>query len=365
MVIDVIGLQQLLDLLGEEHTVIGPVVKDGIIGLGEIARMDQLPQGVGDIQEPGSYRLRDRSDNAYFGFAASGQPWKRLLFPPRERICTSVEDDGRLAIEPADATPTRPYALVGVRGCDLAALRIHDHVLLDRGFADDRYEQRRASAFIVAVSCGDPVSTCFCTSMGTGPHPGPGYDLALTEMLDGDHRFLVEIGTDRGAAIATRLNSRPAAAGDTASARTVVERAAARITRSLDTTDIRDLLYANAEHPRWDDVAARCLTCGNCTMACPTCFCTGIEDTSDLDGVHSERFRVWDSCFTGEFSYLHGGSVRPSPRSRYRQWMTHKLASWIDQFGMSGCVGCGRCIAWCPVGIDITEEVRAIRGDER
>jgi Fe-S oxidoreductase len=96
-------------------------------------------------------------------------------------------------------------------------------------------------------------------------------------------------------------------------------------------------------------------------MVCPTCFCTTVEDVSDVTGDHAERWRRWDSCFTLGFSYIHGGSIRNSGKARYRQWMTHKLASWIDQFGTSGCVGCGRCITWCPVGIDITEEARAIR----
>jgi sulfhydrogenase subunit beta (sulfur reductase) len=135
--------------------------------------------------------------------------------------------------------------------------------------------------------------------------------------------------------------------------------------RTMDTKGIKELLYRNYENPRWDDVAKRCLTCGNCTMVCPTCFCTTVEDITDLTGEHVERWRKLDSCFTMDFSYIHGGSVRSSPRARYRQWMTHKLATWIDQFGTSGCVGCGRCITWCPVGIDITEETGAIRDSEK
>jgi ferredoxin len=134
--------------------------------------------------------------------------------------------------------------------------------------------------------------------------------------------------------------------------------------RQLDTGGIKDLLYDNFEHPRWDDVASRCLTCGNCTMVCPTCFCFSITEVTDLAGLQAEQQRSWDSCFTVEHSNLHGGPVRVSGRSRYRQWMTHKLATWIDQFGTSGCVGCGRCITWCPVGIDITEEAAAIRASD-
>ena len=201
--------------------------------------------------------------------------------------------------------------------------------------------------------------------MGTGPKATTGFDLALTEIMDGaGHRFLIEVGTARGGEILERVPRRLAGDADREAGERVVAEAAAQMGRSLDTRDIKELLYRTLEHPRWQEVAARCLTCGNCTMVCPTCFCTTADDLTDLAGDHAERWRRWDSCFSLEFSYVHGGSIRASAASRYRQWLTHKLATWIDQFGTSGCVGCGRCITWCPVGIDITEEVRAIREAE-
>jgi ferredoxin len=182
--------------------------------------------------------------------------------------------------------------------------------------------------------------------------------------MDGPHRLVAEAGSERGAAVLAELPRRDATAADVGAAATAVAGAAEKMGRSVDTDDLPGLLSRNLEHARWDDVADRCLTCGNCTMVCPTCFCSGVEDHTDLTGEHAERVRVWDSCFGIDHSYMHGGAIRPSGRSRYRQWLTHKFGTWHDQFGSSGCIGCGRCIAWCPVGIDVTEELAALRFDE-
>jgi ferredoxin len=222
---------------------------------------------------------------------------------------------------------------------------------------------RRRDVFVVAVNCAQAGNTCFCVSMGTGPRATRGFDLALTEIAGERHRFVVEVGSARGAELLGRLDVEPAAADDVTAAAAIVARTADGMGRRLETAGVHALLTGNPEHPRWDDVAARCLACANCTLVCPTCFCTTVEDVSDLTGDHAERWRRWDSCFTLDFSGLHGGSVRATTRARYRQWLTHKLATWMDQFGTSGCVGCGRCITWCPVGIDLTAEVAAIRAD--
>jgi sulfhydrogenase subunit beta (sulfur reductase) len=247
----------------------------------------------------------------------------------------------------------------------LHAIAIQDNVLLNGPHVDTYYKARRENSFIVALNCAKACATCFCVSMNTGPKAKSGFDLALTEILEaGRHYFVLEAGTEKGLQVLAELPARPAEAPESTAADLVVQRTAGQMGRSMDTSDIKELLYRNYEHPRWDDVARRCLTCANCTMVCPTCFCTTVEDVTDLSGEHAERWQRWDSCFTTDFSYIHGGSIRPSAKARYRQWMTHKLATWLDQFGTSGCVGCGRCITWCPVAIDITEEVRAIRESE-
>ena len=344
--------------------VLGPVVRDGAIVYDELPSAADLPIGWTDRQEGGVYRLERRADEARFGYAVGPHSWKRFLFPPRVRLWRARRNgDGTPTIEeePLDETP---LAFIGVRSCELHAIEIQDRVFAGGAHVDHDYAARRDGAFLVAVNCFEPGGTCFCTSMGTGPRVRTGYDIALTELLDGEHRFLAEAGSERGAEVLGELTGRPARADDFSAAAAVIDSAAQRMGRTMDVRDIRDLLVDNLEHPRWDDVAERCLTCGNCTLVCPTCFCSAVEDTTDLAG-NAERVRVWDSCFSVDYSFIHGGSIRPTGRSRYRQWMTHKLGTWYDQFGSSGCVGCGRCITWCPVGIDITEEVAAIRATER
>jgi hypothetical protein len=369
MVLTVPGLQALVDLLRDRGwTVIGPTLRDGVVVHAEIESVDQLPRGVADLQDGGRYRLRQRDDEALFGYVVGPQGWKSVLFPSRELLWSGRRTGAEMDVEPAVVDAPR-LALLGVRSCDLHAIGIHDTILAKRAVLDTAYLARRERTFIIAVTCSDPGGTCFCVSMGTGPVPEEGFDLALTELLDEDwHRFLAVAGSDRGEDVLDELRAQAdgdavlnAAKADRDAAREVGEAAARRMGRSLDTDGLRDLLYANAEHPQWDDVAKRCLACTNCTLVCPTCFCTSVEDVSDLTGSATQRWRVWDSCFTNDFSYLHGGSVRSSVSSRYRQWATHKLASWVDQFGTSGCVGCGRCITWCPAAIDLTAEVGAIR----
>jgi ferredoxin len=366
-VIDIAGLDALIGALRDGgYTVVGPRVRSGAVVYDEIGSAGDLPAGVEDVQEGGSYRLRPRDDGALFAHTAGHDSVKRFLFPPVVQVWRARRaQDGSLDLEPPPAPPR--YAFLGVRSCDLHAVAIQDRVFLGDRHTDPDYEARRRDAFFVAVNCARAGGTCFCVSMDAGPAVTGGHDLALTELVDGDgHRFVVEAGSDRGAELLARLPARAAAPAERRLAARQTARTAESMGRRLDTAGIRELLAANVEHPRWDDVADRCLSCGNCTMVCPTCFCATAEDTTDLTGDQASHTRVWDSCFTLQHSYVHGGSVRDTPRARYRQWLTHKLGTWIDQFGSSGCVGCGRCITWCPVAIDITEEVAAIRaGDLR
>ena len=352
-VIDAEGLGLLVGALREDgRRVIGPVVRDGAVVHGDLRTSGDLPRGWRDEQSPGHYRLRREGDR-FFDWAVGPQSPKSDVFPPRATIWRAESRD-------ADCTTCteepRPVAYVGIRPCEVAGLAVLDRVL---GSADPAYERRRHDAVVVVAECGAPSGTCFCASMGTGPAAVEGFDLALTELADGE--FLVRVGSGRGAAVLALVPGRQAEEADHGRRRQVLDRSRGAMGRSLETDGLPELLAHSTEHPRWAEVADRCLACGNCTLVCPTCFCSTVEDVTEVTGA-LERRRSWSSCFDLAHSYVHGGPVRRSVASRYRQWMTHKLSTWWEQFGTSGCVGCGRCITWCPVGIDITEEAAAIRG---
>lgn len=340
---------------------IGPTVKDNAIVYDRVHHASDFPIGLTDEQERGMYRLRETGQPALFSFAVGPRSPKNFLYPSRKLLWRARGNTSAFSVETENLAVPR-YAFIGLRSCELHAIAIQDKVFLEGEYVDPDYKARREQAFIITVNCGHPGNTCFCVSMGTGPKAQAHYDLALTEVFENArHYFTVECGSASGAAVLDKVKNREAALTEVEAAQQVVDDAAGRMGRSMDTTNIRELLYKNAESPRWEETARRCLTCANCTMVCPTCFCSTVEDTTSLSGDLAERWRVWDSCYAMDFSYIHGGSLRKSGSSRYRQWITHKLASWYDQFGTSGCVGCGRCITWCPVGIDITEEVAALR----
>jgi ferredoxin len=375
-VIDATGLQRLVStLIDRGYRVVGPTLSDNAIVLAELTSANDLPSGWGVDVAPGQYRLRRRDDDALFGHSAGPQSWKQFLHPPRQKLWSSgglerwghppegQGDDSGNSTDGAGDEPEEPphYAFIGVRACDLSAISILNGVLGVGAHPDQGYVGRLRRIFVVAVNCTEPGGLCFCASMGTGPAVGPGYDLALTERIDANgRRYVVDVGTDDGAAVLAALPHRDAEQYEIDSARSDVADAANHMGRQMPEGDLRELLVQSRESPHWDEVAGRCLTCGNCTMVCPTCFCTSVEDVTDLTGEHAERWMHWASCFEFDFTFVHEGSVRQSGPSRYRHWLTHKLGTWHDQFGSTGCVGCGRCIAWCPTGIDITEEMNTL-----
>lgn len=359
-VLDRAGIDRLIGALSTRgYQVLGPTIRDGAIVYGEVTATDDLPVGWKDEQEAAAYRLRRRDDEALFGYVVGPQSPKTHLHPAEVVVWEGERTRQGFAAVPPPAPPR--FAFLGLRPCELAAIAIQDRVL-QGGVGDVIYGGRRENAFLVAVNCTEPGGTCFCASMGTGPRATGGFDIALTEVLDGpDHYFVAEAGSEEGAALLAEVGAAEAKKAQAKAAEGLLAEAAGRMGREMPAEGLADVLRQSLEDPHWQEVAKRCLTCANCTLVCPTCFCANVEDVTDLGGGRAQRIRRWDSCFNYEFSLIHGGPYRASAAARYRQWMTHKLAWWFDQFGTSGCVGCGRCITWCPVGIDITAEAAALR----
>lgn len=357
--IDRAQLERLCELAQEGgRSLIGPTLRDGAIVFRRIEHARELPIGWTDEQAPGRYGLRRTGSERAFDFVVGPNSAKELFFAPRETLYRAERRaNGKVGFTPVLPTPERK-SLLGVRACDLAAIAVQDDVLARGAMRDPRYVARRSDTLILAVHCTRPGPLCFCASMGTGPKVTTGADLALAER---DHDLLIEALSPSGEALLARLESDPATSEDRRWLDAAMDDARATMGRVVDTRAVHERLFAALDHPRFRDVASRCLSCGNCTSVCPTCFCTTAEDRSDLRGQHAERDRLWESCFSREHSEMHGHAVRATTEERYRQWLTHKLGAWISQFGTSGCVGCGRCIAWCPAGIDLTEELRALQ----
>jgi ferredoxin len=345
----------LRSLAADGYELIGPTLRDDVIVFDGIQGVADLPRGVHETHAAGRYRTETTDDPRSFAWAHGPDSAKGFLFPARERLA-EIRRNGGMRAAPAAEAPR--YAFVGLRSCDLHAISVQDRVFLG---LDPAYRARREAAFLIGLNCAEPGETCFCVSMGTGPRCTAAYDLALTELEGG---YLVEVGSERGRRSLTGIDARAATDEEVERSRAIIDRAAARMGRAVDASDLHDLLIRNREHPRWAAVAERCLACTNCTAVCPTCFCHDVVDGVSLSGDVATRTREWASCFSAEFSLTAGATVREARSERYRQWLTHKFATWIDQFGTSGCVGCGRCITWCPVGIDVVDELSAIRASD-
>ncbi|MGZ4705870.1 MAG: 4Fe-4S dicluster domain-containing protein, partial [Acidimicrobiales bacterium] len=344
-------------LQADGRRVVGPTVVDGAVVYDELTSPAQLPVGWEADTAPGRYRLQAKGGERAFDYTIPVTSWKRFTHPSVVPLTLGRRDEGRVVVE--SVVPDAPrLAFVGVRACEVAALAIQTRAMRAGPLGDADHAARDEAALVVAVECATSTSTCFCTSMGTGPEVKGGVDIVLAELDDG---FVVRSGTPAGARLIKSLALRPAAAAETDRATKQVASVREAIGDPVPAEGLPARLRAALDHPRYDQVAERCLACANCTLVCPTCFCTSVAVASDLDGVEGTTTRTWDSCFSLGFGRVAGdANFRPQVKDRYRQWLTHKFSTWWDQFGSTGCVGCGRCIAWCPVGIDVREELRAI-----
>lgn len=356
-------LKFIFETLSKSHRIIGPKIENDVLILTETG-FEDIPSGYKDRQKPGSYKISKENENDIFSFSIGPDSFKRFFHPPMKELFNFKKTKKAISLTPV-LKNEKPLALIGVRACDISAIKLYDRVFLEGVVRDSNYESLRKDALIIGVNCLYPGDNCFCSSMGTGPEIKDNFDIAITELKD---CFLMEIGSVAGKKIIEGLPSDRVEESDMNEKASVIENCRRLIKKSVRAEELPWLIYKNLEHPRWSDIARRDLECGNCTQVCPTCFCNSSYDYLQLSGVANKsseisgvRVMKWDSCFSRNFARVHGGNFRPSRRARFRQWMSHKLAYTFEQFGLTGCVGCGRCITWCPAGIDITQELEALR----
>lgn len=348
----------ILSRLKEDgYLTIGPRVNNETLVYETIENLSDLPQGYSTEQKPGHFQLFKDRHSRYFDIIPGAHSWKQFLFPSRVELFTLHQNGSGWKTITKDVEIPK-YAFVGVRACELTAIQIQDQIFMRSDFTDPNYRVRRERVVIISVNCTHPAGTCFCTSMDSGPEDRRGFDLNLTEL---DDVFVITIGSELGRQLVADIPHENASGFILTNVEQKVEHTRKQIKRSLDTEGLPELIMDNLDHLHWDEVGNRCLSCGNCTQVCPTCFCWDAIDKMSLDGNTTRRERVWDSCFNPGYSYQAGGNTRPTIHSRYRQWLSHKLSTWKEQYGTFGCVGCGRCITWCPAGIDLTEEVAILR----
>ncbi len=344
------------------YAVVAPQLKNNSIAYDFLENTQQLPWGIIADQQPGSYKIQATQSSRLFDWVNAAQAIKPWLFKAQEsRWQVKRDAQGQLQFQEIKAT-IEPIAFFGARPCDIKAMVIQDKVFLDKQAIDTHYQQRRDNFFIIAANCTTSSTNCFCVGAGDFPKADNNYDLAITEI---DGGFIVQAGHDKAQDLLNTLQLKLASEKQLQQAELGINHAAQMQTKTLNAGNdgqLNAILFANLDHPRWQEVADRCLSCGNCTLVCPTCFCSDHVEKPEFDGQSSEQVKQWGSCFSKQHSIVGGKPLRDDTLKRYRQWLTHKLGSWHDQYDSSGCVGCGRCVTWCPVGIDITEEVNAISG---
>lgn len=283
-------------------------------------------------------------------------PLKTLLIPPEEKLFRIK--DGK--IEETLLNANGRTAILGVHPCDVNAMNLLERVYMDRP-EDPYFEARRKNLLVIALNCKNAEEYCFCTSFGTGPSLEEGFDLLLTDLGD---RFLMEVGSKKGSELISDFYMPQATSTDILEKDDSIRMVKSSIRRHVNTAGLQKIMTGAIYNPIWSELAGKCTGCGICNMVCPTCFCFNVVDEPELDSGCVLRTRTWDGCLLWEYAEVAlGGNFRRDLTARIRQFANHKMNYWINQYGALGCVGCGRCIEQCPVGIDITNVVARLRGE--
>lgn len=310
------------------------------------------------VEEEGLTVFRPITNSAELAanYTRSDLPFKEWLFPPTEVILRYRIENGEPVLEDPEVDAPETVALF-LRPCDAAAVAILDKVF-GGDYEDEFYLTRRRRLTIVGLSCTDPLPECFCAAVGLSPTSELGSDVLLTPIGD---EFLVEVLTEKGEQLVQQFE-RLFADAEGLTKEQVTADAVAKMKRTEPLPSLMGDYAQMFEHPVWEEVARKCLGCGVCAYTCPTCHCYDIVDEAGLfEGV---RCRNWDCCAFALFTlHASGHNPRPTQAHRYRQRILHKFAYFLQTYGQNMCVGCGRCVVKCPVGMDIYEIARRV-GEE-
>lgn len=301
------------------------------------------------------------SEDIAIGEVRTTEPLKGFFTPIREKVAENFN---------AEIPPMahKPYAIVGVKACDLKGFMVQDQVFLNNGCQDPFYNRAREGNLIISADCTQAIDTCFCLALDAKPYPEHHFDINLSEVQDG---FVVETGTPKGQQILddhaplfqeatpAHLNER-----DTSREQTISE-----VQNTIDAHEVpyqdsyKDMVTRNYESDIWADEAQHCVECGACNTICPTCHCFCLVDQSV--GNQFARFRQWDSCMLKGFARVAGGG---NPRDRLWMRLRNRFEKKFDYFpqtaDMYACTGCGRCISACPAKIDIRQVLKRLVHDE-
>jgi len=346
-------------LMAEGYTVIGPKDKKLALNLEKLSSPDELALGFVSEEKEGYYRLKPAKTLAIDAAKPMNSP-KYYTEKANQLLYTASQVNNQWEFKTAVVEP-EPIAFFGLNACDVASLYILD-LTFKQEFKDPVYEKnRQAVQFVVGVNCTHPGNNCFCSTYNTGPRLTYPYDLGLTCLGE---TYLVEAGSQKGKEVLAKLKSEPASQAHLQQKETLLEKAKKQMSKAFNLKKACQVLADNYEHPYWDEPSERCLSCANCINVCPTCYCYQIYRRANLSADEVAVFRSLDACHHLEFAAVHGGNFRPRRVDRLRHWVNHKIFWTIEQYGVPGCVGCGRCITWCPTAIDITEPVFRLGGRE-
>ncbi len=351
------NFQSLIDYLVEQdYSVIAPTIKQDAIHYQPIHHIDEMVCSYHEQSSAGSYQLVKDQSGKYFNWSNGVSCLKPWFFKPHEtlwQLNLNKTPPQYQAIIPKE----QKKAFIGVRACDLAALQLQDQHFLQDKYLHQQYHANRQQSIFIAVHCAAPSTNCFCTSTEDGPECSQGFDIVMTELESG---FILQGENTFSQKLIDHLPVETVSKQSWQEQDDILKRAKQKIQRAFNPEKVAKKLQQRLHDNIWQDIAEKCLACGNCTLVCPSCFCSKQGDEMPLAGNKVEHIQYWDSCFSEQHSYLGGIVIHQNIADRYKQWINHKLNWWFEQYGRSGCVGCGRCISWCPTGIDFFQQARAL-----